>query len=592
MKQLSHDLPKELLPVVNLLHAQSMRTYVAGAMWAQFPETDEWVPCDGTLTGIELSLLQEGVSSPKYINISDCSVSLLSKVLPHSNKEEHSLSIMQDYHTTLVVLLFDLKNELVDWLSAIQLAKLEHASLNEAYTAVMVSLKGPELSDIETLLAHKKRFPRFEWCNLRLPQASSKWIRVYMAIIPADNKKGRIEMYSSDKLSKKNLILYVNDVQSIFNVFPEDQRMISKNSLMKVEGQIFVNKGYEHLFSGLAGSPSISSPGGTPSGSRKGSYTSLNSLAAPPGPSQQVGRSRSTSVNSSHSFFMNSPRPASKETLTPSSPPRGTSSSHFYKKQSVNKFVATNYLYLMPEVHPAVSPLEIMVRNFLHIIDAFKLYGRPNRISNDKRNVESMLFGLPSLPHYGYLSAEDAFDVVDANYDTARIQEWNELDWRSCLKEYLACKQNDGDYKGVGNIKDLYESVESESPFDETDGVLLGMNSPKILFPAYSRGASPQPPSMPLPPSRFSQVSNTFDSEMFSNGTDRLDSDPNLNHSLSLNEGNYLGKPFEHRSTAAPSPPRGQDDVLRSLEPIADMPTPLDDKKAQYFNNGQTLLIP
>lgn len=569
-------------------------------MWVHFSDSDSWVPCEGTLTGNELALLQENTSSPKYINITDCSVKVGSRLAVDSSKETYHLSVLQDFYALQVVLSFDLRHELIDWLSAIQLAKLEHSALNEAYTAVMISLKGPELSDIETLLAHKKRFPRFEWCNLRLPQVSSKWLKVYMAIIPGDSKKGRIEMYTSDKLSKKNLILYVNDVLSVFNVFPEDHHIIDRNSLMKVEGQIFVNKNYENLFSGISAPQNVSSQGGTPSGSRKGSYTSLNSLAAPPGPSQQMSRSRSTSVNSSHSFFLNSPRPSTKETLTPSSPPRATSSSHFYKKQSVNKFVATSYLYLMPEAHPAVSPLEIMVRNFIHIIDAFKLYGRPNHISNNKKNVKSMLFGLPSLPHYGYLSIEDAFDIVEANYDTGRIQEWTELDWRSCLKEFLSCKQSDGDYKGVGNIRELYEAVENDSPVEDADTPLLMMYSPKILFPQVSRVASPQPPSMALPPSQLSQMSPAYDSEMFSNGTDRLNSDPNLNAELSLNGGGYLGKPFEHlngssrrdESTSYPQSPRsGQDNMFRLLEPIADMPTPMDDNRANYFN-GKSLVIP
>ncbi|KAM9886176.1 hypothetical protein OXX79_014362, partial [Metschnikowia pulcherrima] len=75
-----------------------------------------------------------------------------------------------------------------------------------------------------------------------------------------------------------------------------------------------------------------------------------------------------------------------------------------------------------------------MLRNFVHIIDAFKLYGRPEHLNSDKEDPVSMLFGLPALPHFGYLDIEDAYGVVAANFDTARLQNWGQGDWRSCLK--------------------------------------------------------------------------------------------------------------------------------------------------------------
>lgn len=599
MKAITNDLPPELLPVVNLINAQRLRTYVSGSLWLKHHGSD-WLPTEATLTGTELALFIDGSENPKYVNIQDCSILVGSKtsLSPGSTSDvsyPYDLTILQDFDNHQEVLRFDVQQDLFNWLAALHLSKFELTSLNEAFTAVMLSIKGPELSDIYTLLAHKKRFARFEWCNLRLPQVSSKWIKTYMAIIPGDNKKkGRVEIYTNDKINKKSLILYVNDVEAVYNVYPEDHRMIDNNGIMKLEGQVFVNKDYEHLFSGKEVLSGDSTPTGSKLGSRVSSSTSLSSLAAPPAPHQQVGnRSRSTSVNSSHSFFMNSPTPTrnTKELLTPGSPPRNTSN-HFYKKQSVNKFVATNYVYLLPLNHPGVSSIEIMIRNFLHIIDAFKLYGRPQQLNSDKKNTESMLFGLPSLPFYGYLSTEDAFDLVEANFDTARIQNWTELEWRNCFKEYIVCKQADGPYKGVGNIADLYDSVEGDSPVSEL-ATPIGMLSPKILFPYNtSRVASPPPGNM----SRLSQNysgGDEFGGEIgqlllsdtsLGQGPSNLGSNIASAPALKLNDDKYLGGPFEFKNQD--TSPRSQDDMLRSLEPIVDLPTPLDDKHAvnNYFS--------
>lgn len=583
MKTITHDLQPELLPVVNLITAQRLRTYVSGALWVKNASSSQWLPAEATLTGTELLLWVDGSANPRYVNIQDCTV-LLGQ---NQDSSTYDLTILQNYDNGQEVLRFDDQNDLLKWLSALHLSKFEQTSLNEAYTAVMLSLKGPELSDIFTLLSHKKRFARFEWINLRLPQVSSKWIKSYMSVIPGDGKKkGRVEIYTNDKINKKSLILYVNDADAVYNVYPEDHRMIDNNAIMKLEGQVFVNKDYEHLFSGQPVLSGHNTPTGLKLGSRSGSYTSLSSMVAPT-PSQQLGnRSRSTSVNSSHSFFVNSPTPAknTKELLTPGLPPRNTST-HFYKKQTVNKFVSTNYVYLMPLPHPAVSAIEIMIRNFVHIIDAFRLYGRPSQLNSDKKNTISMLFGLPSLPHYGYLSTEDAFDLVEANYDTSRIQNWTELDWRNCLKEFLACKQADGPYKGEGNIADLFESVEGDSPTSEMPP-LSQMASPKITFPqSISRVASPPPSSLSQSFQRDSlgvDIGHLLlsDSTLGQNLTS-----PNIAPALKLNDNKYLGGPFEYNEEVAS--PRSQDEMLRSLEPIVDLPTPMDDKHTitnSYFN--------
>lgn len=531
LRTVAADLPPELLPVVNLINAQRLRRYASGLLWLL--EEGAWLPCEAVLAGTELSLYVAETETPRYINIQDVSVL--------TTDREYELTVMQDFDNALATLRFTDQIDMYTWLSALQLAKFEHTSLNEAFTAVVLSLKGPHLSDIYTLLDHKKRFARFEWCNLRLPQVSLKWLRVYMVVIPGDNKKkGRIEVYTSDKINKKTLVLYVNDASAVYNVYPEDHHMIDLNLIMKLEGQVFVNKNFEHLFT----HEGTAAPTPLKPASRVASLSSLSSFNPP------QTRSRSTSVNSSSSFFVNAPSPNPEATSIPGSPPLTT---HFFKKQTASNFVTTNYLYLMPMPHPGVKAIEIMIRNFIHIVDSFKLYGRPSHLSSDKTDATSMIFGLPSLPHYGYLSTEDAYTVVEANYTTARIQLWTELDWRKCFKEYLACVQQDGPYKGVGLLSELYDSVESPTSSDSI--ILPDVYLPKITLPSISRLASPLQP-------------RDYPGEVLSDMT-TSDALFNLNK-LTLSDGAALGQPIDFASD-------------RPLEPIVDLPTPMDDGTGVHY---------
>ena len=82
----------------------------------------------------------------------------------------------------------------------------------------------------------------------------------------------------------------------------------------------------------------------------------------------------------------------------------------------------------MPSLHPGVTAVETMIRNFIPIVDAFKLYGRPKRLISDKSDTASMLFGLPSLPHYQYLSNKDSERAFAQNFKIgSNWFEWPEI---------------------------------------------------------------------------------------------------------------------------------------------------------------------
>lgn len=489
---ISQSLPPELAPVVNLINAQKLRTYALGnlkVLGLIGNGEKAWFEVEAKLTGNELVIwrpsddpyLVDGGNDeykPKYINLNDCKIELLGDA-----QAGYELRFWQDFtgHSTAVQ--FINNKDFIRWYSAIQLSKFEHISLNEAFTAVMLSLKGPSLSDIHILLTPKKRFPKYEWCNLRLPQISSKWLKVYMVIIPSDGKKtGRIEMYTSEKLSKKTMILYIPMISSAYNLYPEHHTMIDFNSIMKLNGEIYVNKNHEHLFVHQEGdaSPSRTRSMSFRSHSRTGSSSSLNSLGSP----QVKSHSRNVSINSTSSFFNNAPSP-NPESLQSSSPkktkPSKSHHSSFFKSKHSSNYVTAHYLYLMPIPHPGVSPIEIMIRNFIHIIDSFKLYGRPSHLNSNKSDPESLLFSLPSLPHYEYLSIADSTSIVNKYIDEAKYDNWTEFQWRNVFKQFIKDKIATAKYRGAGNIFKLYNDLEIDT-VEINDYETI--SSPKISFPA------------------------------------------------------------------------------------------------------------
>lgn len=546
-RMVNSDLPPELLPVVNLMNTQKLRQYNTGVVSVLSSDQKTWLPADATLTGTELAIQMLGSGSTRYINIQD------SSIFPNPARESpaagHDLVILQDFDSRLLTLRFSDVEQMYTWLAAIHLAKFESTSLQEAFTAVILSLKGPELSDIFTLLSHKQRFARYEWSNLRLPQISNKWIKVYVCITPGDNKKkGRIEIYASEKITKKNLVLYVDALDSVYNVYPEDYRMIDFNLIMKLEGDVHVNKNYQHLFvhgnDGEVKSPKINS---SPV-KKSDSAMSLSSFGPPNAVLASPVRSRSNSISSSSSFFFNN------LTTGTENDSQGGAMPSFFKKNVNSNFVKTDYLYLMPESHPGVSIIEIMLRNFIHIIDAFKLYGRPEHLISSKRDPLSMLFGLPALPHHCYMDLSDAIEVVAVNFELSCLKNWSLSDWRVTLKEYLSCKQRDSDFRGSGNIYELFNSLE------------LPANSPNVA----------QFPTMQTSDQLQQSLTSKLRSPFLDSALKSLESMPSTNAS---NSGALpsLGNGFDFKRSEQETY-NSFSFAQRSLHPIIDMPTPHDEK--------------
>ena len=88
------------------------------------------------------------------------------------------------------------------------------------------------------------------------------------------------------------------------------------------------------------------------------------------------------------------------------------------------------FIFVMPEVHPAVTGFEMMLRFLFPVYDVFGLYGRPCRLIADTLDTRSLMFAMPQERRYGYL---EIFDVATLIH-TDGSQTWNEKEWRKQLK--------------------------------------------------------------------------------------------------------------------------------------------------------------
>ena len=94
------------------------------------------------------------------------------------------------------------------------------------------------------------------------------------------------------------------------------------------------------------------------------------------------------------------------------------------------------FVFVMPEVHPAVSGFEMMLRYLFPVYDVFALYGRPNRLVADTLDTRSLMFAMPQEKRYGYL---EILDVAGLIHETGS-QSWSERQWRLKMKELTSSR--------------------------------------------------------------------------------------------------------------------------------------------------------
>ncbi|KAL1639955.1 hypothetical protein SLS58_007381 [Diplodia intermedia] len=89
------------------------------------------------------------------------------------------------------------------------------------------------------------------------------------------------------------------------------------------------------------------------------------------------------------------------------------------------------FVFVMPEVHPAVSGFEIMLRFLFPVFDTFGIYGRPTRLVADALDTRSLMFAMPKDRRYGYLDILDVASLIHGDGS----QNWSERQWRKQMKD-------------------------------------------------------------------------------------------------------------------------------------------------------------
>jgi CCR4-NOT transcriptional complex subunit CAF120 len=89
------------------------------------------------------------------------------------------------------------------------------------------------------------------------------------------------------------------------------------------------------------------------------------------------------------------------------------------------------FVFVMPEVHPAVSGFEMMLRWLFPVYDTFALYGRPGRLIADTLDPQSLMFAMPKHRRYGYLEILDVTGLIVEQGSAT----WRESEWRRRMKE-------------------------------------------------------------------------------------------------------------------------------------------------------------
>ncbi|KAI1119650.1 hypothetical protein F5Y14DRAFT_438087 [Nemania sp. NC0429] len=96
------------------------------------------------------------------------------------------------------------------------------------------------------------------------------------------------------------------------------------------------------------------------------------------------------------------------------------------------------FVFIMPEVHPAVSGFEMMLRFLFPTWDTFGLYGRPGRLVASVLDSRSLMFAMPKHKRYGYLELLDVSSLILADGNADR----SEREWRKKLKELTGTRMN------------------------------------------------------------------------------------------------------------------------------------------------------
>ncbi|KAK3075070.1 hypothetical protein LTR53_001968 [Teratosphaeriaceae sp. CCFEE 6253] len=161
--------------------------------------------------------------------------------------------------------------------------------------------------------------------------------------------------------------------------------------------------------------------------------------------------------------------------------------------------ITEGFVFVMPEVHPAVTGFEMMLRWLFPVFDTFGIYGRPHRLIADTLDQRGLMFALPRDRRYGYLDVLD----VSALLHTPGSPAWSERQWRVELKKLTGQRmtaQREGSPRPSRQISTRRNTTASRTSlpltkggvrFDDDDAGEVGSSAPG------SRSESPEPMAGP-----------------------------------------------------------------------------------------------
>lgn len=111
--------------------------------------------------------------------------------------------------------------------------------------------------------------------------------------------------------------------------------------------------------------------------------------------------------------------------------------------------VTEGFVFVMPEVHPAVTGFEMMLRYLFPVYDTFSLYGRPTRLIADTLDARGLMFAMPKDRRYGYLDIIDVAGLIH----TDNSDKWSEREWRKRMKELVSRRMSMATQGRTSNVE-------------------------------------------------------------------------------------------------------------------------------------------
>ncbi|QSZ35379.1 hypothetical protein DSL72_008249 [Monilinia vaccinii-corymbosi] len=240
------------------------------------------------------------------------------------------------------------------------------------------------------------------------------------------------------------------------------------------------------------------------------------------------------------------------------------------------------FVFVMPEVHPAVSGFEMMLRWLFPVYDTFGLYGRPGRLIAETNDTRSLMFAMPEHRRYGYLETLDVSGLISEQGSA----NWLESEWRRRMKDLTAKRmvtlksssQRNGQF-GSRRSRNSMGNPRTRLQFDDTSSI---RSSPSIRFGPrtsgdVSSGGAPRIDSGRVRATTFQQSKSSGMPHQRSVSESQPPSRPE-NQSPSVFDGadEHDPAPFLHNS-------RGGSD-LKDGQDVADSPERLSSEDEQAAN--------